>query len=337
MKQILTFLLVAFVSINATQAQIKLTQESHGFKAGDEHACQILEYTAPGEAGTKVVWDFSNVVLKENIGVSTVEDLSGNLYNKGVLRNDGIKFLYNITENQVEYRGYEKDDHQYIYSLPIVKIKFPQSYGTFFEGSFAGDMLVKGQKAGDIAGTYSTHVDGEGTILLPNGEKLPVIRVKTVKVTTKWGPLTNTQEVIKYLWYAQDIRYPVFVSMETAYYSSTGKRIILENSSYLNTNLQRNKLRSTVDLNAIDVNFTCKVSPNPFKEQLNVQYNLGKQATISIEMYNTQGAKVAVLLSKQDQQGVHTINYNTAAFTKGIYFLRFTVDGKTHIEKLIKN
>jgi len=338
MKQIFTFLLVAFVSINTTYAQIKLTKESHGFRSGDEHACQILEYKAPGEAGVNVVWDFSDVVQKENIGISTIEDLSGSLYNKGVLRNDGVKFLYNITEDQVEYRGYEKENHQYIYTLPIVKIRFPQSYGTFFEGAFAGDMLVKGQKAGDIAGTYSTYVDGEGTILLPNGEKLPVVRVKTTKETTKWGPLTNTQEVIKYLWYAQDIRYPVFVSMETAYYNSKGQRIVLENSSYLNTNLQReNKLRSTVDLNAIDANFTCKVSPNPFREQLNVQYNLGKQATVSIELFNTQGAKVAVLLPSQVQQGMHTINYNTVAFTKGIYFLRFTVGGKAHIEKLIKN
>ena len=337
MKQIFTFLLVAFGSINTIHAQIKLTQESHGFKSGDEHACQILEYKAPGDAGKNVVWDFSDVVLKDNIGVATIEDLSGDLYNKATLRNDGIKFFYNVTENQVEFRGYERENYQNIYTLPIVKIRFPQAYGTSFEGAFAGDMLVKGQKTGDIAGTYSTHVDGEGTILLPNGEKLPVIRVKTTKVTTKLGSVSTTQEVIKYLWYAQDVRYPVFVSMETAYYNSTGKRVVLENSSYLNTNLQRNKLRSTVDLNAIDANFTYKVFPNPFKEQLNVQYSLGKQATISAELYNTQGAKVAVLLSKQVQQGVHTINYNTAAFTKGIYFLRFTVDGKAHIEKLIKN
>ena len=339
MKQIFTFLIVAFISINTVYAQIKLTQESHGFRPGDEHACQILEYKVPGEAGINVVWDFRDVTPKENIGVSTVGEFSGNLNNIEILRNDGVKFLYNVTKNQIEYHGFEREENQYIYTRPIVKTKYPQSYGTFFEGDFAGNMLIKDKNVGDILGTYSTEVDGEGTILLPNGEEFPVIRVKTTKVTTKWGPVSTTREVVKYLWYAQDIRYPVFVSMETAYYGSRGQRIVLENSSYLNTNLQReSKLRTTVDLNAIDANFTCRVSPNPFKEQLNVQYNLGKQSTVSIEMYNTQGTKVAVILPKQVvPQGGQTVNYNTAAFTKGIYFLRFTVDGKAHIEKLIKN
>ncbi len=340
MKQIFTFLAVAFISINAIHAQqIKLTSETHGFRPGDEHACQFLRYKAPGEAGTNVTWDFREVISKEDIGISTVGEFSGSFNNMAVTRNDGFKFLYNISKNQVEYSGYEKEDRQYIFTLPIVKTKYPQSYGTSFEGTFAGNILIGGQAAGEIAGTYSTVVDGEGTILLPGGEKLPVIRVKTTKTTTKWGPSCHTQEVIKYLWYAQDIRYPVFVSMETAYYEpGTGQRVVLEGSSYLNTNLQKeNKLRSVTELNAVDANFTSKVYPNPFKEQLNVQYSLEKQATILIEMYNAQGAKVAVVLPKQVQQGVQTINYNTAAFAKGIYFLRFTVDGKAYIEKLIKN
>ncbi|GHU88793.1 hypothetical protein FACS1894155_04380 [Bacteroidia bacterium] len=341
MKQIFTFLAVALLSINAIHAQIKITRESHGFRPGDEHACQAVEYRAPGESGTNVVWDFRELVSKENIGISSIETFSGVGYNTVVERNDGITFRYNITNDQVEYFGYEKENRQYSFTTPIVKTKYPQFYGTFFEGTFAGKIIVKGESAGEIAGTYSTNVDAEGTILLPDGEKLPVIRVKTTKVTTQWGPACNSMEVIKYLWYAQDIRYPVFVTMETAYYNTNGgERMALEKSSYLNTNLKReSKLRTTTGLDGIDANFTCKISPNPFKEQLNVQYSLSKQSSVSIELFNSQGAKVAVILPKQIQEGDQVINYNAGntVSVKGVYFLRFMIDGKVHIEKLIKN
>lgn len=341
MKQIFTFLLLAFACTNALHCQIKMTFETHGFRAGDEHACQTVEYKDPGMPGTNVMWDFSNLVSKDNIGTSSVLFRAGENYNTAVARQDGVVFLYDITNNQVEYRGFEKDNHFYSFTSPIVKTKYPQTYGTSFDGTFGGKILVKGQPAGDISGTYSTEVDGEGTILLPNGEKIPVLRVKTTKVTTQWGPACNSHEVIKYLWYAQDIRYPVFVTMETAYYSANGgQRVVLEKISYLNTNLKReNNLRSTTGLDGIDSGFTCRVSPNPFKDQIYIQYSLPKQALVSIELYNAQGAKLAVVLPKQMQEGEQAITYNVGNGTsvKGIYFLRIIVDGKVHIEKLIKN
>ncbi len=335
MKQIFTFLVVALLSANVVHAQITMTHDSHGFRPGDEHACQTLFYKDPGQAGKNVTWDFRDVVSKESIGVSTVGESSGSFHNIGVMRNDGVRFLYNVTKDQVEYRGYERGDLEFLYNNPIVKTKYPQSYGTFFEGAFSGNVLTKGKVTSEMTGRYSTDVDGEGTILLPDGGKLPVIRVKTTKVTNY---SCSTHEVVKYLWYAQDVRYPVFVSIETVSIANDGQRTILEKVSYLNTNLQReNKVRSTTDLNAIDDSFTCKASPNPFKERLNIEYTLGKQSAISIEIYNAQGSKVGVVLPKQTQQGMQTINYNTVSFAKGIYFLRFTVDGKVHIEKLIKN
>ncbi len=335
MKQIFTFLAVAFISINTIHAQITMTHESHGFRPGDEHACQMLAYKDPGQAGKNITWDFRDVVSKESIGVSAVEELSGSLYNRGVLRNDGVRFYYNNNRDQVEYHGYERGDLQFLYTGPIVKTKYPQSYGTSFAGTYSGNVLTKGQKTSELSGSYSTVVDGEGTILLPNGEKLPVIRVKTTK-TANYS--CSNQEVVKYLWYAQDVRYPVFVTMETINYGNDGQITILEKVSYLNTNLKKEtKQHPASDLNALDDSFTCKVYPNPFKEQLSVDYSLGKQVAVSIELYNAQGSKVAIILPKQIQQGMQVIDYNTAAFAKGIYFLRFTIDGKVHIEKLIKN
>jgi hypothetical protein len=62
MKQIFTFLAVTLLSVNAVHAQIRITRESHGFRSGDEHACQIVGYKDPGNSGTNVVWDFSDLV-----------------------------------------------------------------------------------------------------------------------------------------------------------------------------------------------------------------------------------------------------------------------------------
>ncbi len=343
MKKVFTSVLVALTGICALQAQVKLTYETHGFNPGETHQAQKVEYKKPGQSGINVTWDFQELVtIKDEIDSPVAAGESSD-YNIGITQGDGPFYLYNVTKEQVEYRGYRKGDFSVYFETPIIKTKYPQTYGSAFEGTFEGYLSRSGGQTGKVSGTYSTEVDATGTVLLPNHVSLPVIRVKTTKLIKEWGGQRNYAEITKYLWYAQEIRYPVFVSMETASINpSTGERYVTSLESYLNKNLdlskQKQTVRSTTGTDQFGTGISCSVSPNPFKDQISINYTLPKESSVSIELYNVQGSKLATVLPKQLQTGSQSVSYNLGNLTdaKGVYFLTITIDGKAYNEKLIK-
>lgn len=68
--------------------------------------------------------------------------------------------------------------------------------------------------------------------------------------------------------------------------------------------------------------------PNPFNPSTNIRFDLPKAADVKMEVFNTIGAKVAVLVNDRKSAGSYTIRFDASHLASGMYFYRFTADGK---------
>lgn len=68
--------------------------------------------------------------------------------------------------------------------------------------------------------------------------------------------------------------------------------------------------------------------PNPFNPSTNITFDLPKTTEVRLEVFNSIGAKVAVLAEGQKSAGTHTLTFNASRLASGIYFYRLTAVGK---------
>ena len=325
MKRFFTFLLSVLGTASLLYSQVTMTKASHGFFSQQNHECQVVRYQSPGESGKNCVWDFSKATPVDE--AKSVSDLSDEIGAIKASRNDGCEFFFNNTENANEYLGYKSANARLQLTEPIVKTKYPQTYNTQFSGKYAGTYTKEGTNyVCQVEGKYSTHADAIGVIILPGDVSFPALRVKTTEGNAKF-------ERVKYLWYAQEVRLPLFVTLEDYSIAADGTKKLVNSQSCLNTQVKN----SAADQPLADT-FSFQVFPNPFRDELQLTYSLPEKALVTIALYAPGGAKLAILAANQWQNGTQTISRDVSQYTQqpGVYLLKITVDDKTYTEKIVK-
>ena len=177
-----------------------------------------------------------------------------------------------------------------------------------------------------VEGTYSTHADGIGTIILPGGVSMQALRIRT---TEGYPGL----ERVKYLWYTQDVSLPLFVILEDYSIREGGSRELMDSQAFLNT-----KAKAKKNSNAFGAELSYQVYPNPFRDNIQVTYSLSEKAIVTVELFASGGAKLVTLVSKQEQSGTQTISQDVSKYAKqpGVYLLKITIGDKTYTEKIVK-
>lgn len=335
MKRILSFFIVALCSASLMYAQVTLTKATHGFTSDDRHESVAVSYQEPGEGGQHLFWDYSEVELPElqqSFYKSLIEDNKAES-NIVANRSDDVSFLFNITDKGNEYVGYDSPYQKLILSEPMQKTLYPQSYGTYFEGTFSGEMINKSnEKSTPVSGANSTHADATGTLILPGGDTFEVLRVHT----TERMEYNNVAYVTnKYLWYAQDVKYPLFVTFDSHVENSDGKIYSSSKKSYVNINRAP---AGPTQLKAVNNNVACTVSPNPFINTVEMSYFLPEATQVSIDLYTINGSKVTTLLANEIQSGNVNFAKDISAYTRSgeVYILKLTFGDKAQSVKLIK-
>jgi len=76
--------------------------------------------------------------------------------------------------------------------------------------------------------------------------------------------------------------------------------------------------------------------PNPFHNQISIQYDLVQNSEVEIALFDAIGTKVATLQNGQQAAGRQLIEWNSQQLPSGIYFVRLAVDNKIKTIKVSK-
>lgn len=84
-----------------------------------------------------------------------------------------------------------------------------------------------------------------------------------------------------------------------------------------------------------------KIYPNPIQPTTIIEYDVLEPANVEIELFNSNGKKVANLLRSTKPKGRHTLLLNTSAYNiysmnTGMFFIQININGKKRIEKCVK-
>lgn len=64
--------------------------------------------------------------------------------------------------------------------------------------------------------------------------------------------------------------------------------------------------------------------PNPFNPETRITFGIPEASSITLEIFNSLGEKVAVLVNEEKSAGYYNINWNAMNFSTGIYIVRIT-------------
>jgi hypothetical protein len=88
--------------------------------------------------------------------------------------------------------------------------------------------------------------------------------------------------------------------------------------------------------NAIPFEFALNQNhPNPFNPTTIINYELPITNYIELTVYNTLGQKVATLVNKRQQAGLHQVEWNASEFSSGVYYYKIEAGKLTETRKMV--
>lgn len=339
MKKIL---LLAYLVISVfAQAQTKLTNETHGFIPNERNPMVLTNYLEPGTFGKNVIWDFSSLQVTNNFEgliLDTYLSKCCNLFSKGntVLEEFGNYFVFETSANRLEQHGFlsSTGNTQIVYTKPFIKMQYPFTYGSHFDGNFEAYYIVNGQKTGKLIGTFKVEGDAKGKLKLPNGKELNnVLRVKEVKSSKQIINESITYfEDVTYRWYVQNHRFPVLVLIKSTHnyngtHSVTTKAAFNRNTINEAPNIDLNKDELKID-----------IYPNPYQGRVTIAYNLENTANVNISVFDLTGKLVNVITNGVESAGQkqHYFSAVELGMSAGAYLIKLRIDNKEISRKILE-
>lgn len=331
-------------------AQTSLTHENNALLTGDSFTFREIQSPDPGNAGSSQVWDFSMIQYTGKRPVSNLQDApilkvaGAGDYNLSLSEN-GYEYFMNSSGNKLEELGYVNTEKNLIliYSDPVVKMKYPFSYGDHFTDHFIGIATFSETNTIDFFGDCWVDADAYGTLIMPDRIIDNTLRIKSVKKGLQINMCgTVDVNIVKYSWYAPGCRYPV-LSISTAENKHDGGSTEIIKSAFSNTQQIVEKSASpglkNLDKQPQKSDVTVLLSPNPFSDKLTYHYFLEEQLPVSIELYDMAGKYSGWMVKNQPQtEGLHTGELDSATYglVPGVYFIRFIFDKQVIIRKIVK-
>ena len=75
--------------------------------------------------------------------------------------------------------------------------------------------------------------------------------------------------------------------------------------------------------------------PNPFNPQTSIDYTVGKEGKVTLEIFNASGAKVRTLVSEVKKAGSYTASFEATGMASGVYFYRLVAPGINEYKKMV--
>jgi hypothetical protein len=74
--------------------------------------------------------------------------------------------------------------------------------------------------------------------------------------------------------------------------------------------------------------------PNPFNPSTTIEFSIPNTDFVNLEVYNSLGEKVAVLVNETLSAGNHSITYDGSSLASGVYLIRMTTGNFTELRKI---
>lgn len=290
-----------FSNMHAQQAV--LTKELNMARPDDVTRVGIAEYAEYTENGTDALWDISDI--------NFMGEQFETYYAQATEPEDSMHFIMSASANN--YRTTELNgnvlynvmaDHfnkHVVYDVPEVLINFPAQYGSMMQGIFKGDGTYCDQLFIRQFGSYNTQVDGEGSLVLPDGDTLRHVLLLSTERTT-WMlekhltdiyqgrdsfPVFNNDSIIAHMtaevpeirtkekrWYAPGYRYPVF---ETIRHETAGGETIFQQAYYYSPHAQETDLTFDEE----NSNIRRAIAEGRYEQLFANEYNKGEKGLIN--------------------------------------------------------
>ena len=75
--------------------------------------------------------------------------------------------------------------------------------------------------------------------------------------------------------------------------------------------------------------------PNPFNPQTSIDYTVGKEGKVTLDIFNASGAKVRTLVSEVKKAGNYTASFEATGMASGVYFYRLIAPGINEYKKMV--
>ncbi|MCB0313699.1 MAG: alpha/beta fold hydrolase, partial [Calditrichaeota bacterium] len=75
--------------------------------------------------------------------------------------------------------------------------------------------------------------------------------------------------------------------------------------------------------------------PNPFNPLTHIRFGLPRASSVTLEIYNILGQKVATLVDQRLNAGYHQVPFEANRFASGLYFYRLNADGFHQVKKML--
>ncbi|MDL2247940.1 T9SS type A sorting domain-containing protein [Bacteroides sp. OttesenSCG-928-J23] len=372
MKQKIHFLFICLLFPVFGFAQ--LTRQHNAMRPGDEIVKQQVVYKNPGKAGTDRFWDFSelspvNTEYTVNYTLPAIVDDSLYIMGRDTLTlqqfplvgTEHYTMYYFLHHNDSLLQlGHENPNTQLQYTKPMLAMKYPFNYGQVLVSDYESKGLYSGTIDIHTRGTMRVEADAFGKMLIPDGDTLTVMRVKTTQLITELNDRadsinTHTNRVMEtFRWYSKGYRYPVFESMRSV---QLGDSISQFNISFYFPPQEHYYLENDPENVAVldslwDVRergrngndeedrylFNYEIYPNPVETELHVTYEKldTPDSSVSISIYNMAGQRIYQKYYPLQVAGFYTETIDCSGFPNGNYLLHLMVNQKVINKKIIK-
>lgn len=75
--------------------------------------------------------------------------------------------------------------------------------------------------------------------------------------------------------------------------------------------------------------------PNPFNPSTVINFSLPVKSLVTIKVYDVNGKEIAELINKEKQSGAHSIEFNGANLSSGVYYYKLTAGDYSQVRKMI--
>lgn len=309
---------------------------------GDGQTYIISPVESIGPSGPDCIWDFSGLV---ETGRTTSylhplkdRDMATHFPKSNVLIQEGpLTVFLKVTPSVIYEYGYTSGMRTVAYDDPIVRFPIPFEYGSSVQGRYSGKHYTS--QIRQLQGEYHTEADGYGTLILPNNTVIEdVIRLKFTKTLDN-----NLTDEVTYRWYpagfAPVARYPLLTVftrntrgeeeiLRAAYYEQAVE-FSIQDEPYSRDEESPPVAYTSADAKAYELN----VSPNPFSDVAQIEYNLPEKANIKIQVFDQTGRLIETLIEGEEPQGKHTASLRSRG--DFIYYVRFSVENEIMVSKKV--